>query len=168
VAGGSAWKYLDDGSAPDAHWTGDGFDDSAWKSGAAELGYGDGDETTIVGFGGDASDKSITTYFRTTFDVADPAAVSALALRLIRDDGVVVYLNGAEIFRDNMPSGVIAHDTTASGPVFAEGETTWLTANLLATALRAGTNVIAVEIHQDRADSSDISFDLELKGIVPT
>ena len=132
--------------------------------GAAQFGYGDGDETTVVGFGGTATAKAITTYFRTTFDVADPAAVTALAMRLIRDDGVVVYLNGVEVFRNNLPTGPIAYNTDATTSVFGAGETTWLSANLNLAALRAGSNVLAVEIHQDRPDSSDISFDMELKG----
>jgi hypothetical protein len=160
------WKYLDDGSDQGSLWVGDGYDDSAWKSGAGQLGYGDGDETTVVGFGGPADNKAITTYFRTTFNVDDPAQVQALALRLIRDDGAVIYVNGIEVYRDNLPAGTITSTTTATNPIAGADESAWITAALNPAALRAGTNVIAVEIHQDRPDSSDISFDLELKGTV--
>ena len=45
------WNYLDTGIDPIASWTSLGFDDSSWKTGAAELGYGDSDETTVVNFG---------------------------------------------------------------------------------------------------------------------
>ena len=52
------------------------FDDSAWASGNAQLGYGDGDEVTTVGFGPNANTKYVTTYFRRTFNVANPAIVT--------------------------------------------------------------------------------------------
>ena len=36
-----------------------------------------------------------------------------------------------------------------------------------ATLLRSGTNVIAVEVHQSTATSSDIAWEMELQGITP-
>ena len=105
IEAGANWKYLDDGSNQGQAWAHPGFNDATWASGPGELGYGDGDEATIVGYGGNASDKHVTTYFRHTFSVADAASFSSLVLRLRRDDGGVAYLNGTEIFRSNMPSG---------------------------------------------------------------
>ncbi|MEA2733596.1 MAG: hypothetical protein QOE14_47 [Humisphaera sp.] len=166
VAAGSAWKYLDNGSNQNTAWRANSFNDSTWKSGAGQLGYGDGDEKTVVSAGPNAASKSITTYFRKTFDVADPAKVSALAMRLIRDDGVVIYLNGVEVYRNNMPTGTIGYTTPASTNIGVEDENKWITANLTTAALRAGANVIAVEIHQSNPDSADISFDMELKATV--
>ena len=99
---GATWKYLDDGSDQGTAWRSPAFNDSAWNSGPAELGYGDGDEQTVIN-GGPAGDRLITTYFRKTFNVADPAGFSFLKLRLMRDDGAVVYLNGTEIRRGNLP-----------------------------------------------------------------
>ncbi len=81
----------------------------------------------------------------------------------MRDDGAVVYLNGVEIARSNMPTGTVASSTRAStaiGDVTAESTYYAFTVNT--AALLAGVNVIAVEIHQATRDSSDISFDLEL------
>jgi len=89
---GSVWRYLDNGSDPGTAWRAAGFDDSAWSAGPAPLGYGDGDEATTVGFGPNASAKYITTYFRTRFPVADLSAITGLGLRVLRDDGVAVYL----------------------------------------------------------------------------
>jgi hypothetical protein len=171
VAPGSTWKYLDNGSNQGTAWRALGFDDSAWKSGAAKLGYGDGDEATVVSFGSSSTGKFITTYFRKTFSVADPAAVAELAMRLLRDDGAVVYLNDIEVYRNNMPAGTIGHTTRASSPIGGADEKVWLSALLNPALLVAGNNVIAVEIHQDSPSSSDISFDLELTaktGSVPT
>src|SRR5439155_10245604 len=79
IATGATWKYLDNGSNQGTAWRATSFDDSAWKSGAAQLGYGDGDETTVVGYGGNANNKYVTTYFRKAFNVADPSQVSGLS-----------------------------------------------------------------------------------------
>src|SRR5437763_11120974 len=69
VSTGSVWKYLDNGSDQGTGWTAKDFDDSGWASGRAQLGYGDGDEATVVSFGPDANNKYITTYFRMHFNV---------------------------------------------------------------------------------------------------
>ncbi|MHC4959675.1 MAG: hypothetical protein ACYTGN_15020, partial [Planctomycetota bacterium] len=113
VAAGSDWTYLDDGSDQGTEWREVGFDDGAWSSGPAELGYGDGDEATTVDYG-TKRDKHITTYFRHAFTVAELPSATELALRLKRDDGAVVYINGTEVFRSNMPNGLIGFDTLAS------------------------------------------------------
>lgn len=165
VASGSTWRYLDDGSNQGTAWRGAAFDDATWASGSAQLGYGDGDEVTTVGFGPNASAKHITTYFRRGFEVADTSQFTTLALRVLRDDGVVVYLNGTEIYRNNLPSGEIVHTTLAPIAVTgAEESTSFLMASLPVTSLQSGSNVLAVEIHQQSGGSSDISFDLELQG----
>jgi hypothetical protein len=164
VAAGSTWRYLDDGSNQGTAWRAPTFNDSAWRSGPAQLGYGDGDEATVVGFGPDPNAKHITTYFRRTFSVADPSAFPALTLRVLRDDGAVVYLNGTEVFRTNMPSGTITHTTRASSAVVGADESVFVSTTINASLLAAGTNVIAVEVHQSDPASSDLSFDLELTG----
>jgi len=67
ISEGSIWKYFDKGSLPDSQWFGMNFSDSSWDSGRAELGYGDGDEATVVSFGPNSSNKYTTTYFRQSF-----------------------------------------------------------------------------------------------------
>jgi acid phosphatase type 7 len=162
VASGSTWKYLDNGSNQGTAWRASAFNDSTWASGPAQLGYGDGDEATVVSYGPNASAKFITTYLRRTFPVADASAVQSLTLEVLRDDGAVVYLNGVEVFRSNMPTGTIGYTTRASSALGSAAESTWLTGTFNPALLVAGTNVIAVEIHQDGPDSRDISFNLEL------
>ncbi len=161
---GATWAYRDDGTDQGSAWRGLTFDASAWAIGAAQLGYGDGDEATVTSYGPNASQKFITTYFRRTFTIADPAAVGGLTLRTLRDDGAVVYLNGTEVWRSNMPSGAIASSTLASTSIVSSAETTFTTAQIDPSLLVAGTNVLAVEIHQVSPTSSDVSFDLELIG----
>src|SRR5206468_59971 len=111
VPTGSTWKYLDDGSNQGSAWHAAGFDDSSWSSGPARLGYGSGDEKTVVSYGTDANNKYITTYFRHSFTVADPSVYTGLTAQLLRYDGAVVYLNGTEVFRSNMPTGMIGYQT---------------------------------------------------------
>ncbi len=164
VPTGSVWKYLDNGSNQGTAWRAAGFADGAWASGAAQLGYGDGDEATVVSFGPNASAKFITTYFRRAFTVADPSAFAGFTVRLLRDDGAAVYLNGAEVFRSNMPGGTITSTTLASAALGGADETTFVTASVPASSLVAGTNVLAVEVHQANGTSSDVTFDLELSG----
>ena len=161
---GATWKYRDTGVTPPANWTTLAYDDSAWSSGAAELGYGDGDEATVVASG--PAVHYITTWFRRTFTVTNAAQISALTARMIRDDGVVVYLNGVEIWRDNMPTTSDA-TTLASSSISGTTESVQITKVLNAANLVEGTNILAVEIHQVLTDSSDISFNFELNAERP-
>ncbi|MBN1771311.1 MAG: metallophosphoesterase [Deltaproteobacteria bacterium] len=156
------WKYLDDGSDRGTAWTAVDFDDSDWAAGPAELGYGEGDEATVVSYGPDASRKYTTTYFRASFELLDPTTYAGLRLRLLRDDGAVAYLNGHEVLRSNMPDGPIDVATEASAG--ADCEDCWYEASVSAGLLTAGVNVVAVEVHQVGPTSSDVSFNLELTG----
>jgi hypothetical protein len=162
VARGAVWRYLDNGTNQGTAWRAPTFSDASWALGAAQLGYGDGDETSVVSFGGNAANKYITTYFRHRFAVADPSTIATLTLRVLRDDGAVVYLNGVEVWRSNMPSGAIDYRTLASSAIGGADENVFHETAVTPTLLVAGDNVLAVEIHQANATSSDLSFDLEL------
>jgi len=159
VAKGATWNYLDDGSDQGSTWHAVEFDDAAWSAGPAELGYGEGDERTVVSYGGNATNKHITTYFRHAFNVADPNAYSRLMLKLLRDDGAVVYVNDTEVYRSNLPDGPVSCTTPA---MTWDTEGVFRFKELSPSVLQAGTNVIAVEVHQTSRTSSDVSFDLRL------
>ena len=161
----SFWKYLDNGSNLDPSWIDNNYDDASWAEGQAELGYGDGDENTVVDYGGDSNQKYITTYFRKTFMATDLTGLSNLIARIKRDDGAVVYLNGNEVIRSNLPGGDITFETLASTAVSSGEEDAFYEYSLPTTELVAGENCLAVEIHQISGTSSDISFDLELIGV---
>jgi hypothetical protein len=124
------------------------------------LGYGFGDETTEIGFGPDAENKHVTTYFRKTFTVDDPSDYTSRTGSVIYDDGAIVYLNGSEVFRINMPVGVVGFDTLALDVADYVPEPLALDVD----QLLPGTNVLAVEVHQGSVASSDLSFDLTLAG----
>ncbi len=161
-----AWKYLVFDTDQGTGWQATAFNDASWASGNAELGYGDNDEETVVSYGTNgANNKNISTYFRKAFTVA--SIPSALSLDLLCDDGAVVYLNGVEIYRQNMPAGTILFSTlasAASGDPGVPSETAWTSATLNPASLVVGNNVIAVEIHQNSVTSSDISFNLRLSN----
>jgi len=164
IASGATWRYLDDGSDQGIAWRAIGFNDVPWKAGRSQLGYGDGDETTVVGYGPSSSNRYITTYFRYPFIVADASAYSELSLGIVRDDGAVVYLNGTEVFRTNMPAGAISCTTLASSALGSPEESTWYSSPVDTALLVNGRNVLAVEVHQAAASSNDVSFDLRLNG----
>lgn len=165
IVEGSGWKYLDNGSNQGTAWRANGFNDSGWASGNAELGYGDGDEVTTVSYGADDSNKYITTYFRKSFTVSDVSLFTGLSLTLKRDDGAVVYINGVEVVRSNMTTGTIGYTTLAESAIGGDGESTFLQFDIPTSVLQNGSNTVAVEIHQAMLTSSDISFDLTLTGI---
>ena len=160
---GSSWKYLDNGTNQGTTWRTTSFNDAAWASGNAQLGYGDGDEATIVSYGPNVNAKYITTYFRKTISIPNISLYTGFTLNIKRDDGAVVYINGTERFRTNMPNGTISYTTKASTAASDDGVTPQVKAITLAQMIQ-GTNVIAVEMHQNVNTSSDISFDLELIG----
>ncbi len=160
---GSEWTFNDEGTDLGTNWTASNYDDSKWNFGKAVLGYGDV-VTTPFGFGPDASNKFPATYLRHTFEAKDVHLYDTLVFNIRRDDGAVVYLNGTEQFRTNMPSGTIDYKTYASSTVDGANETTYFTFKVPSKDLVNGTNVLAVSMHQDRASSSDVTFDLEMKG----
>lgn len=161
---GSTWRYLDSGASLGTVWRAPSFFDSPWESGVAQFGYGDGDENTIIGFGSNSASKFITTYFRKSFSVSDESVLTALTVSLLRDDGAIGYLNGTEVFRSNMPGGNVSNSTLAASVVGGADESSYFDFTVDPQLLLPGNNVLAVEIHQAGANSSDVSFDLELTG----
>lgn len=161
ISKGSDWKYFDQGADKiSGNWRIKDFDDASWTEAPAELGYGDGDEATTIGYGGNANNKAITTAFRKTLAISDVQNVYKLTGRILYDDGAVVYLNGTEVFRINMPDGIITASTLAT--VFHDDDDLFQSFDIPVHLLQEGENIIAVEIHQCDAYSSDISFDFDL------
>ncbi|WNS41875.1 PA14 domain-containing protein [Paenibacillus sp. MMS20-IR301] len=166
IARDSSWSYLDDGSDQATVWRDVYFDNSLWKQGQAPLGYANSgkglDLNTRISYGPDSNQKFITSYYRKEFTIDDPSAIRKLAATLVRDDGAVVYLNGQEVYRTNMPQGTILYKTTASTAIGDERLDNNF--NIDPALLLKGTNVIAAEVHQDRGSSSDTFFSLELNA----
>lgn len=173
----TTWRYLQDDTFPsegdqDAlSWTKAGFDDASWLTGRGTFGgkVSGGEQSadysstqradTRLEMNAPGTDTRVRTYFfRTTFDLdaADLADLAELRGRIAFDDGAIVYVNGHEVFRGDVPAG-------SEGLSYASGATTSLdtaTFTVDAEHVRAGTNVVAVEVHNDRPTSSDVWFDL--------
>jgi hypothetical protein len=162
----SIWSFLDDGTDPGAGWAQPVFPPAdQWSTGQAEFGYGDGDEVTVVNFGPDPNNKFVTTYFRRAFTVTAAAGYTNIQVRLRRDDGAIVYVNGTEVLRSNMPLGPVTSQTLAGANTGSE--TAFNLGDFSPTLLVPGENVIAVEVHQNAIASSDMSFELQLVGQSP-
>jgi 3',5'-cyclic AMP phosphodiesterase CpdA len=160
---GAKWKYLDNGIDPGSAWKSRNYlREFLWKEGPSELGYGQGDEATVVNYGLLQTHKHITTYFRKNITISNPNAFQMIKGKLKRDDGVAIYVNGTEVFRNNLAAGA-SSNTTAITSVIDDGKSI-LRFNFLGTLLESGNNVIAVEIHQYAKYDPDLSFDLELVG----
>ena len=168
ISKGSAWHYLDIGSYPGNSWYLASFNDGSWSTGNGELGYGDGDEQTVISYGGNSSNKYITSYFRKTFTLNPGESLPAyLLLNLLSDDGAVIYLNGNEILRSNMGCGDITYSTLAVSALGEPSESEYFSFKINSDYLVQGENVLAAEIHQASVNSSDVSFDLELLAYFP-
>ena len=147
---GDTWQYFKGLSEPPAAWGGVGFDDSAWDVGPTGIGYGDGDDATVLN---DMNATYMSVYMRRAFTVAGP--VTALILEMDYDDGFVAYLNGTEVARANMPAGIISYNTPSPGGHEA-GTAEYFRIN--PGLLRTGINVLAVQGHNHGMWSTDFSM----------
>ena len=162
----ATWKYLDGGADPGTNWFAPNADVSTWASGLPQFGFGEQDERTLVNFRNPTNGLIFPAYyFHHAFVVTNAAGYTNLVARLLRDDGAIVYLNGQELFRENMPAGPVSYTNYASAGAFDENEFTdhWIDPRWLLE----GTNHVAVEIHNQAPTSEDISFDLRLIANLP-
>ena len=154
------WSYEASGTDLGTAWREKAFNDTAWLSGPGLLGFETGamPEPLRTPF----ERGPMTFYFRTKFSFnGDPAAVR-LRLRHVIDDGGVFYLNGVEVHRFAMPQGDVTFETGSTGHENRyEGPF-----EISAASLVRGENVLAVEVHQSDAGSSDLVFGAELESII--
>jgi len=152
---GEKWYYYDNGSLDGNNWTSSSFSTSSWKNGAAPLGYGKNEATTTTS-------NLVTYYFRKNFSLTDsPKETDKFTLNFTIDDGMIIYINGQEVGRYNMPEGNVTSETVAK--TYANGNPDTGTMDIDPSVLRKGTNMIAVEVHNNQASSSDIVWDCSLE-----
>ena len=155
---GAAWKYYDQGSLDYAQWYAEDYDDGAWRQGASPLGYGKGGVKTTLNYGSSSNNKRPTYYFRRKANLTEePNENTHFTLYYTVDDGFVVYVNGTEAGRYNMPQGNVTYNTYAS--TYAPGNPDSGEMTLPASLFKKGSNTIAVEVHNNSGSSTDIYWD---------
>lgn len=164
VKGGSTWKYSDAGVDLGTNWISASYDDSGWSSGPAKLGYGDLSVATPVSYGAVSTNKQPTTYFRHKFIAPNNVAFTNLVLRFAQAHGSVVWLNGQELWRTNLPAGPIAYTNFATKVVGLYAPYSFNPVTVDAAKLLPGTNTLAIEVHQFSPFTAAMGFDLELIG----
>lgn len=162
IHNGESWKYYDGDSIPEYYWFINNFPDDDWKEGLAQFGYGEGDEATLLDYGSNPNLKKITHYFRKSFYIDDPDKFHVYLIKLLRDDGAIVYINGREVWRSNMPDGIITDSTVALISISDLQEDVIKEYVISPDYFIKGVNTICVSLHQSRPSTSDCSFDLEL------
>lgn len=160
LGAGSTWSYRFDNANPvDTAWRTDGFDASGWRSGPAPLGWGSNTIATNIDVPPGGT-RAITSYYRRTIDIADVDAFTRYELTTRADDGIVVFVNGVEVARANMPPGDPTPTTYATAaPSTAAATTNALRVDLPSSVLRDGSNVITAEVHSNYRKTPTTSFD---------
>jgi len=156
----SQWSYKDDGTSLDAtNWKSLAYSNTSWATGYAPLGYGDS-QNTQISYGTDSANKYITYYFSKDINVNLADLTDFVDFGIKRDDGAVVYVNGVEVFRDNMPSGAFNYLTTSTDIIDGADENRYFVHQVAKSFFTQGVNRIAVEMHNRDGQSSDIKFDM--------
>ncbi|MFN8145238.1 MAG: CotH kinase family protein [Bacteroidia bacterium] len=154
-----SWKYRVNTSAPpDTNWRNVSFNDGTWSSGTGGIGFGDSDDGTTVS-------TCISVYTRKTFSISDTSKIFEAVLNADYDDGFVAYLNGVEIARVNTGIAGIRPAWNDLAPASREAvmysggvaDSFYLSKNLLKSLLKNGTNVLAIEVHNNLSTSTDLS-----------
>jgi len=154
-----AWKYF--AGAPPSDWKVNASG-TVWNTGPAALGFGSTGLGTNIDTFATTTDRPIAAYFNKTFQVADASRATQLVLSTVADDGVVVYVNGTEVGRSNMPTGTITPTTYApSARNTTTANSSPVTITVPTSLLTNGTNTIAAETHVNYRGTRDASFDLK-------
>ncbi|MDF2683683.1 MAG: hypothetical protein K0R47_4873 [Brevibacillus sp.] len=147
---------------PADDWRSPAYLDADWKSGNAPFGYTNrlGEERKL-NTRLKADPESPTYYFRRAFTLVDePKDMRDLLVRLSYEDGLIVYLNGEEVFRDGIRTGLILPSSLAMTNQAVWYRTVSLQNHI--DKLRVGRNTLAVEVHRSHPGSPNFLFDLSL------
>ena len=151
ITPGAPWLYFKGLEAPAVGWTSLDFDDTDWLEGPTGIGYGAGDDATVLS---DMRNSYVSIFTRKVLLVERPEEISVLRLDLTIDDGCVVWLNGREVGRINMPIGPVDHLTEAVSAI-AEDQVRSIE---LDPSMLAEENILAISVHNTTIGSSDLSF----------
>jgi len=172
LAGAPAWKYKGGGTNLDAiAWKDLAYAEPGWVTGNSALGFGTNPpvrntaipENTSVGGGGASGARYPTMYFRKTVNIPDLSVYAGFQISSKFDDGIVIWVNGVEAYRNNINANP-AYADLAPAAIANNGADVYTTV-LGVSKFVTGNNIIAVEIHQNSLTSSDLFFDMELTGL---
>lgn len=154
---GDPCKYIIPNVSTDKDWRLLEFDDSSWKNGITGIGYGDGDDNTLV------PERTRSVFLRQTFMINDPTDIREMMLHADYDDGFIAYLNGVEIARANMESGEFPPYyagvlDAAEAKLYEGGALAQFGVDDGANLLVEGENVLAIQVHNINTNSSDLSI----------
>lgn len=145
---------------PATDWRSPGFNDLAWRSGKGSIGYGDGDDNTVI-------EKCIALFMRTEFSITDTSVILDGILHVDYDDAFVAYLNGVEIARSqglsgDYPSADQLSTVNHEASMYSGGlpEAFFPDRVKLKSLLKIGKNVLAVQIHNSSPGSSDMTSNI--------
>ncbi len=161
-AADSSWRYrrgTSEPSNPVDAWRKPGFaEDGNWFTGQTPIGYGDGDDNTLLS---DMQNAYTTVYLRHEFNIPPGSIPARLTLRVYVDDGAIVWINGTEVARLHVTTGFKPFNSLA-----AVHEAEWQDVQLSNTGdfLLEGGNVIAIHAINQHPNSSDFSIDAELSS----
>ena len=152
------WKYLVGTSEPSANWRQISFNDASWPQGQGGIGYGDGDDNTVIA-------STVSLYLRKSFNIVDTSKIEEAVLNVDYDDAFVAYLNDVEIARANV--GVVgdhpAYNQTSIGLREAEmyqggvPQQFLINTQVLKANILPGNNVLSVQVHNENISSSDLT-----------
>ncbi len=154
-----SWRYrANTTAATDTNWRNLSFNDAVWSCGKGAIGYGDGDDSTVV-------PACISVYMRKTFSIVDTSKILDGVFNMDYDDGFVAYLNGVEIARVNIGQPGIRplwnnHSVAAFEAQMYQHlpcDSVHLSQNFLRGIIKNGTNVLAIETHNIVTNDNDLS-----------
>lgn len=157
----ASWSYKDNNQAQPAGWNAKTYDISTWAVGNGPLGYGDPVTTTI-------NSGLTTAYFAKDFTVDLSTLSDTMELGVMRDDGIIVYLNGEEVVRDNMPAGTVTFSTFSSTTIDGAAENVYNIFSIPKSKFSNGVNRFSIELHNRSTTSSDLRIDAYLKTTTNT
>ncbi|RLJ32317.1 hypothetical protein CLU97_1769 [Chryseobacterium sp. 7] len=157
----ASWSYKDNNQAQPTGWNAKTYDISAWAVGNGPLGYGDPVTTTI-------NSGLTTAYFAKDFTIDLSTLSDTMELGVMRDDGIIVYLNGEEVVRDNMPAGTVTFNTFSSTTIDGAAENVYNIFSIPKSKFTNGVNRFSIELHNRSTTSSDLRIDAYLKTTTNT
>ncbi len=164
----STWRFFrgtNEASLPDTTlWRGTNFNDSAFADAPAPFWYGD----TRPG-GTQLSDmiNNYTCFFiRRPFLVTNAAEIGAIKMDYYIDDGFVMWINGVEVYRENMTGGEVSRTSLAANQPIDPAPAVSANFYPVSGYLREGTNWLAIQVFNTSATSTDIGFDCSIESLM--